>query len=177
MLQREQRWIVRRTAVTAMLHRENFESSRALDFCSTKQLTIETGHPPAEWPLVILKEALDNALDGCEEGGVAPEIMVWVRAGQGAGSDAIVISDNGPGIPGNVVERILDYTVRVSSREAYVSPTRGAQGNALKTIVAMPYALDGSQGTTSIAGKGLAHTIVFRVDRLRQQPVIDLRSL
>ena len=42
--------------------------------------------------------------------------------------------------------RLLDYTVRVSSREAYVSPTRGAQGNALKTIVAMPFVLDEEMG-------------------------------
>src|SRR5215471_14450908 len=42
-----------------ILHRETFETSRFLDFCSAKQLTVETGHPPAEWPLVILKEALD----------------------------------------------------------------------------------------------------------------------
>ena len=39
--------------------------------------------------------------------------------------------------------------VRVSSREAYVSPTRGAQGNALKTIVAMPFVLDGERGPRS----------------------------
>jgi hypothetical protein len=37
---------------------------------------------------------------------------------------------------------LSDYTIRVSSREAYVSPTRGAQGNALKTILAMGYVLD-----------------------------------
>jgi len=155
------------------LYRETFETSRFLDFFSAKQLTVETGHPPAEWPLVILKEALDNSLDGCEEAGVAPEIIVRVRVGRGDGSDAIMISDNGPGIPADVVDSILDYSIRVSSREAYVSPTRGAQGNALKTIVAMPFALDGNSGITIIAGKGVGHAIVFRVDRLKQQPVID----
>jgi hypothetical protein len=37
------------------------------------------------------------------------------------------------GIAPQTVADVLDYAVRVSSREAYVSPTRGAQGNALKT--------------------------------------------
>ena len=34
--------------------------------------------------------------------------------------------------------------------EDCISPTRGAQGNALKTLVAMPFALDGKTGTTMI---------------------------
>jgi len=36
----------------------------------------------------------------------------------------------------------LNYSTRSSSREAYCSPTRGAQGNALKTIVAMPFTIE-----------------------------------
>ena len=57
-------------------------------------------------------------------------------------NNGITISDNGPGLPPKVVEDILDFSVRVSSREAYVAPDRGAQGNALKTLVAMPFVLD-----------------------------------
>ena len=60
---------------------------------------------------------------------------------------------------------ILDFAVRVSSREAYASPTRGAQGNALKTIVAMPFALDGTKGETLIESQGTAHRISFGVDQ------------
>jgi DNA topoisomerase VI subunit B len=85
----------------------------------------------------------------------------------------ITVEDNGPGIPPDVVEDILDFSVRVSSREAYVSPTRGAQGNALKTIVAMPFALQGEHGRVEIEARGLHHTINFSVDRIRQQPVVD----
>ena len=68
------------------------------------------------------------------------------------------------------MEGILDYTSRVSSREAYVSPTRGAQGNALKTIVAMPFALDGTRGITVIEARGTAHRIVFEMDPVRREP-------
>jgi hypothetical protein len=62
------------------------------------------------------------------------------------------------------IDDILDYTVRVSSREAYMSPTRGAQGNALKTIVAMGFALDGKHGETIIESKGISHRIDFSID-------------
>ena len=97
------------------------------------------GMPFDEWPLVIAKELFDNALDACEEAGIAPEITVRV-------DDAgISIADNGPGLPARTIKSILDFSSRTSSREAYVSPTRGAQGNALKTIVAMPFVLSGGE--------------------------------
>jgi DNA topoisomerase VI subunit B len=125
---------------TSALRREVFRTSRLLEFCNEIELTAQTGHGASEWPLVILKELVDNALDACEEAGYPPDIHVDVSLTQ------IVITDNGPGLSSETIEDILDYSVRVSSREAYVSPTRGAQGNALKTILAMPFALDKTRG-------------------------------
>lgn len=148
------------------LARATFRASRLLDFAGVKELTAQTGHPPADWPLVVLKELLDNALDACEEAGIAPEVAVRV------GAHGIGVADNGPGLPTKLVEDILDFSVRVSSREAYVSPSRGAQGNALKTLVAMPFALDGRAGRVEIDARGLRHVITFAVDPIRQQPVI-----
>ena len=116
---------------------------------------------------MILKELVDNALDACEEVGTAPVIQIEV------GTGAITITDNGPGIAAETIAGMLDFSVRVSSREAYVSPTRGAQGNALKTIVAMAFALDGTAGETVIESRGVAHKIVFRVDHVRNEPRID----
>jgi hypothetical protein len=63
--------------------------------------------------------------------------------------------------------------IAVSSREAYVAPDRGRQGNAAKTIVAMPFALSGKEGRVEIVARGIRHAITFRVDRIAQQPVID----
>ena len=60
----------------------------------------------------------------------------------------------------------------MSSNEAYASPTRGAQGNALKTILAMPYALHGEHGEVQIEAQGVRHAIKFAVDRIRQEPAI-----
>jgi DNA topoisomerase VI subunit B len=120
---------------------------------------------------MILKETVDNALDACEEAELAPVISIDVSTAPGAA--AVTVSDNGPGIPSETVTGILDYTVRVSSREAYVSPSRGAQGNALKCLVALPYALDGHIGETRIESRGVAHRIVFAADRIRQEPRLD----
>ena len=127
--------------VEPKLTRVVFKVSRLMEFCSERELQNQTGHSLYEWPLVVGKEVMDNALDACEEAEVAPEITIAVDAG------TIVVQDNAGGIVADTIESILDYTIRVSSREAYVSPTRGAQGNALKTILAMGYVLDRRIGT------------------------------
>ncbi len=150
----------------AKLDRTTLRTSRLLDFCSRKELIAQTGHQPDAWPLVVLKELVDNALDACEEANVAPEIAVKVD------DAAIVVTDNGPGIPPETMTDVLDFSMRVSSREAYVAPDRGAQGNALKTIVAMPFVLDGDRGVLEVDAAGGKHRIEFTVDPIRQQPVI-----
>jgi|SRR6516165_7721662 len=157
------------------LTRVAFRVSRLMEFCTEQELVRQTGHSVQDWPLVVLKELLDNALDACEEAEVAPVIDVTVDAG------SITIQDNADGISSDTIRSILDYNIRVSSREAYVSPTRGAQGNALKTILAMGYVLDredtGSNadaaGVTIIETRGLKHTIEFRADHVNNQPKIE----
>lgn len=62
------------------LIRETFKTSREMDFFSEKELTTQTGHSIDEWPLVILKELIDNALDACEEADMPPAITVNVDA-------------------------------------------------------------------------------------------------
>ena len=150
------------------LQRVAFTTSRLAEFCGAKELTAQTGHEPGEWPLVLVKEVIDNALDACEEAEIAPEISIEVSTGPGE----IVISDNGPGLPVKTLGNVLDYTVRVSSREAYVSSSRGQQGNALKCIIAMPFALDGTRGDTVIESQGQAHRIVFEMDPVRREPKV-----
>jgi DNA topoisomerase VI subunit B len=148
------------------LNRTTLKTSRLLDYCSEKSLALETGHNRDEWPLVILKELLDNALDACEDIRTAPAVSVIVD------KHNISIADNGPGVPAETITGVLDFSSRISSREHYVSPTRGAQGNALKTVIAIPFVLDGSVGHVEIIAKGIRHAINVKVDRIRQEPVI-----
>jgi DNA topoisomerase VI subunit B len=142
-----------------------------MEFCARHELVNQTGHDVWEWPLVVVKELIDNGLDACEEVGITPIISVEVSG------DRITIADNGPGIPPSVIDGVLDYSIRVSSREAYCSPTRGSQGNALKTILPMGYVLDEQSGedasaVTIIEAHGIAHRIRFSVDHILQEPKI-----
>src|SRR4051812_7360615 len=42
-----------------------------------------------------------------------------------------------------------------------------------KTILAMPFVLDGEQGRVEIEAGGIKHILNFRVDRIRQEPVVQ----
>jgi DNA topoisomerase VI subunit B len=137
-----------------------------MDFFSERELVTQTGHPVDEWPLVIVKELIDNALDACEEADVVPVIEVAADAG------GITVRDNGPGLPEATLRGALDFKVRVSNREAYVSPCRGAQGNALKTLLPMPYVVDPENGKFIVEAHGRRHAIRCGIDPISQRPVI-----
>jgi DNA topoisomerase VI subunit B len=142
-----------------------------MEFCTRRELVNVTGHDVHDWPLVVFKEAIDNAMDAAEEHEIAPIISVDVNG------TTITVEDNAGGIPAKTVKRILDYTKRTSSREAYVSPSRGAQGNALSSILPMSYVLNAhhgedAAGNTIIESHGLAHHITFDVDHIKQEPKI-----
>jgi DNA topoisomerase VI subunit B len=152
--------------------RETFTTSRELEYLSADELEKQTGYTrDCWWPAVIVKETLDNALDAAETAGVPPEITVRLDGPR------LEIRDNGAGVPAEVVQHLLDYSTRTSDKIAYVSPTRGAQGNALKTILAMPYVLDGSSSAAvEIEAQGLRHQISIRTDQVARRPRIDYQQ-
>ncbi|HSE05857.1 MAG TPA: DNA topoisomerase VI subunit B, partial [Methylomirabilota bacterium] len=63
---------------------------------------------PRKALLTCVKEAVDNALDACEEAGILPDVVVKLEAVGGNGEPAppasqasrfrITVADNGPGI-------------------------------------------------------------------------------
>jgi DNA topoisomerase VI subunit B len=144
------------------LERTTFEASRAAEFFDARKLATLTGVGSSEFASVVLKELIDNSLDACESAGVKPQIDVDVPGGQDDFN--ITVQDNGPGIPSEVVRKVLDYSVSVSDKAAYRSPTRGAQGNAWKAIVGVPYALGSRKPLTVVARGGVRHTIEPSID-------------
>jgi hypothetical protein len=155
------------------IERVAFTTSRLMEFCTEKELVAQTGHEAHKWPLVIIKELVDNGIDACEETEIAPFIKVAITTGKRRKPTRIVVADNGRGIPPKTIIGIIDYTVRISSREAYISPTRGRQGNALKTILPMAYVLGGKgKGETWIEARGRKHRIQFSVNQIKQEPIV-----
>jgi DNA topoisomerase VI subunit B len=151
--------------VSAILKRETFETSRALEYFTEKELTAQIGFNPEYWPVAILRELIDNALDACESGGVLPSIEITTS------NDTISVTDNGPGMPASTIEKSLDYLIRVSNKAYYVSPTRGQMGNALKVIWAAPFVATG-KGRIEIEAHGERHRVEISLDRIAQRPNI-----
>ena len=149
------------------LNRETFITNRSLEFFSEKELSMQIGHSKRLWPIALVKELIDNSLDCCETAGILPEIEVTVT------EDFVSVKDNGPGLPEETLSKSLDYMIRVSDKNHYVSPSRGQLGNALKCVWAAPFVMDGEYGQVEISTGGKIHRIDVSVDRIAQRPQLE----
>src|SRR5262245_26897697 len=114
------------------LDRTIFSTSRELEFFSEKELVAQPGCRKNEWPQMIAKELIDNSIDACESKGIVPTVTIATD------DRSILVADDGPGIPEQALKGACNFNVRVSDKSKYVSPSRGQQGNALKTVLAVP---------------------------------------
>ncbi len=149
------------------LNRSTFDVSRELEFFTEKELQMQIGHGREMWPVALLKELIDNALDACETANVSPLVEVEI------GDKSFSVRDNGPGLPQEILVRSLDYLKRVSDKAFYVSPTRGQLGNALKVIWSAPFVAHGEHGLVEVWSRGFHHTVELSVDRIAQRPVVS----
>jgi DNA topoisomerase VI subunit B len=100
--------------VSTTLDRTTFQMSRMLEFFGENELQIQIGFPRGTWPIVLLKELIDNALDACETADMLPGIEVTLEP------DVLSVRDNGAGMPVSTIERSLDYLtggIRYRSRQ------------------------------------------------------------
>ncbi len=156
--------------VAQILQRSAFRTSRLLEFFSERELNMQIGHGKRSWPVALLKELIDNSLDACEgsSGCSGPLISFGVEED----GDSFFVVDNGPGIPSGVIESAIDYSVRVSDKAAYVSPTRGQLGNALKCLWAAPFVATSQPATIEVDSREVLHRITVDLDRIDQKPVL-----
>jgi len=144
-----------------LLQRTHFSIGRAAEYFDRRELAAQTGRDCDEFASVVLKELVDNGLDAAETAGDAPEIAIAVETD--AGAIRLSVADNGPGLAPETLARILDFDTRTSDKSRYRSPTRGAQGNALKTVIGIPTALGGTEPIV-IESCGQRHVICPKLD-------------
>ncbi len=99
----------------------NFQPSELVKLC---------GVPQGRWPVYVVKELLDNAVAVLEEHDTLNPIVRVVVT-----EDYIQVGENGPGIADWVLDNILDFDRFGGSNRHHKLPTRGAQGNAIMTLV------------------------------------------
>jgi hypothetical protein len=149
------------TFAYGQLERSTFEFSRSGEYFDVRELQTMTGQPVERFPEVILKELLDNGLDAAEKAGVAPRISL--RLLRRGGLIYLFVRDNGGGFTPKAVVKVLNFQTRTSDKAAYRAPTRGAQGNAFKTVLGIPRAL-GARAPIYVEACGVRHRIEAWLD-------------
>jgi len=128
---------------------EAFSISREFDFVRLDGLRRATGRPPHEWDIYIVKELIDNALDADEalwhkDPEQPPRVRVrmeYIKIPEPESLQLLVRVSNSAKFPVDQIEDIF-ATQWYTSRKAFIKGlTRGALGNALKTLLGIPYAL------------------------------------
>jgi DNA topoisomerase VI subunit B len=87
---------------------------------------------PTKAVLTTLKEAVDNALDACEEDEILPSIIIEItKVGAGGSKNTdlieVVVEDNGPGLEADMLPKVFGEYL-ASSKFGRGRCTRGQQG-------------------------------------------------
>ena len=154
-----------------ILERTEFTKSRQVEYLDLGELEKMTGLPRRLFPAAVFKELLDNALDEAELNG-SPKVEATVRRRGRLLRVAVV--DNGCGLSLETLRKVLDFATRTSDKEVYKAPTRGAQGNALKTVAGLTLALRkavGNEKATSliVEAHGQRHRVRLGLDPLTEE--------
>jgi DNA topoisomerase-6 subunit B len=154
---------------------------------------------PSKALLTTIKEAVDNSLDACEEGGILPELQVEVhdlglevepkarsrggggeenrpRGGtltKGEGRFRVVVQDNGPGIVKAQVPRIFGKLLYGSKFHRY-KQARGQQGIGISAAAMYGQLTTGKpiRVTSRVGRRKAAHVFDIRLDTRKNEPVV-----
>ncbi len=127
---------------------------------------------PRKALLTTVKEAVDNALDACEEAGILPEIWVHIER---AGTDRfkVGVQDNGPGIVKKQIPLIFGKLL-YGSKFHRMRMSRGQQGIGI-SAAGMHGLLTTGKPTkimSKVSKKDSAHYYEIQIDTKRNVPEI-----
>jgi len=122
--------------------------------------------------VTAVKEAVDNALDACEEAGIPPDIYVDIQ--EAGDYYRLVVEDNGPGITKDQIPKIfgkLLYGSRFHKREQ----NRGQQGIGISAAVLYAQLTSGKPAkiTSRTQGSDEAEYFELIIDTDSNEPEID----
>jgi len=109
---------------------------------------------PTRALLHAVKEAVDNALDACEESSILPDIQVELKQGASDNEFLMIVEDNGPGIVRKNLGNVFGSLLFGSRFHAY-RQSRGQQGIGISATVLYGQLTTGKHTVvTSKIGKG-----------------------
>ncbi len=127
---------------------------------------------PAKALLTATKEAVDNSLDACEEGGILPEIQIEI---QELAEDRfrLIVTDNGPGIVRTQIPRVFGKLL-YGSKFHVMRQSRGQQGIGISAAGMYAQLTTGQpvKITSRTGGKKPAHYFEIQIDAARNEPKV-----
>jgi DNA topoisomerase-6 subunit B len=125
---------------------------------------------PSKALLTTVKEAVDNALDACEEAGILPEIRVEI-ADEGDNIFRVVVEDNGPGILENQIARIFGKLL-YGSKFHKLSQSRGQQGMGISAAGMYAQLTTGKSlhVISRVTGQPMASELYVSIDTAKNRP-------
>jgi len=127
---------------------------------------------PTKALLMCAKEAVDNALDACEEAGIMPDIAVKVRQMKDE-NYRITIQDNGPGIVKENIGKVFGKLL-YGSKFHKLKQSRGQQGIGISACVLYSQLTTGSN--TRVWAKTESdkkmHYYELQIDTRKNEPTI-----
>ncbi len=136
---------------------------------------------PRKALLTTIKEAVDNALDACEEAGILPDIEVRIEevtpppSPQKPGRYRVTVTDNGPGIVRKQVENIFGKLL-YGSKFHRLKMSRGQQGIGISAAGMYGLMTTGKPMVihTKPSNKKPAHHIELAMDTSKNKPEVTI---
>ncbi|MFA6134235.1 MAG: DNA topoisomerase VI subunit B [Phycisphaerae bacterium] len=127
---------------------------------------------PRKALLTTVKEAVDNALDACEEAGVMPVVETWIQQTSET-HFRIIVQDNGPGIVRKQIPSIFGQLL-YGSKFHRLRMSRGQQGIGISAAGMYGLLTTGKpvRITSRISPRSPAHYYELMIDTRANRPVI-----
>ncbi|MEZ5542355.1 MAG: DNA topoisomerase VI subunit B [Pseudomonadota bacterium] len=131
---------------------------------------------PAKALLITVKEAVDNALDACEEAGILPGIRVEIEDYYD-NIFHVVVEDNGPGILESQIARIFGKLL-YGSRFHKLSQSRGQQGMGISAACMYAQLTTGKSlhVISRVADEPTASELYVTIDTAKNRPELHGRK-
>jgi len=132
---------------------------------------------PARALLTSVKEAVDNALDACEDADVLPEVKVSIRE-LSRDRYLMIVEDNGSGIDRVQIGPVFGKLLYGSKFQSIGGKQgRGQQGIGISAVVLYSQLTTGkpTKVWSKVKGKG-AHEFILNIDTKRNEPAIVSES-
>ena len=84
--------------------------------------------------ITTIKEAVDNALDACEEAEILPDLLIEIKTASPAPNLILTVEDNGPGIVKEQIPKVFAKLL-YGSRFHVLKQSRGQQGIGISASV------------------------------------------